>query len=203
MTVATYEATDDIMDVAVALGVSTPTSPLTRRPLLPLTERREVAADETGGLDVLIATLREKTDAVAVLTRPRPPTSPPLPRVRAAVRRLAARAARALETARRAAAWVTSELPSPASVVSTWRAYRSYKPGRHRVRTTWYGAQRSTAQRTGAAHVVRELRRERQPRDQEPALPELWVGHLARYIESVRGYHEALHPTTRHRFICS
>ena len=167
------------------------------------------APDVTGGLDELRQILKEKSsanptvdfsvEAQVVESSTVEPATILVTGVRAFVSRLKAWARRAVETVRETLAW----LASPFTAIAERRRARREKPdytGRHRTATAWYGQQRSTASRVA---IQRRRMSGQQPDDSEPALPEYWVSHMARFIETTRGHEDTLHPKRGYQFICS
>lgn len=153
--------------------------------------------DVTGGLDQLREILREKTSANPVVESVTPPPVPLWTRLRAAFTR-GVQVARAfirnvVSAVKRSLTW----LVAPTVDRVTKQVYRP----RHGIRRTWYGVQRSTADRV----AIHRQNASRQPDDSEPALPELpeyWISHMERFIEVIQGHHDALHPRKGYQFIC-
>jgi hypothetical protein len=177
----------DLIKVAVEVGVFAAQEP-----------------DVTGGLDQLRAILREKTSAnpTVVESSTVEPATTPVTRLRnyalGVLRRVQAWARRAVQTVRETLAW----LHEPFAAIVARRRVKRETPdyaGRHRTASTWYGAQRSTASRVA---IQRRRLSGRQPSDSEPALPEYWVSHVARYIEAIRGHEDVLHPRKGYQFTC-
>jgi hypothetical protein len=160
--------------------------------------------DVTGGLDQLHAILREKTSANPTVVEgstvesATTPVTPPRSRALGVLRRVQAWARRAVKTVRETLAW----LHEPFAAIAARRRVRRETPdytGRHRTESTWYGAQRSTASRVA---IQRRRMAGRQPDDSEPALPEYWVSHMVRAIETIRGHEDVLHPKRGYQFTC-
>jgi hypothetical protein len=158
-------------------------------------------------------------DDLAVFTQPieiwrtPTPTRQLVDELPAIGRRLAAWARRSLATARAATAWISAGVDDAAAPVASWRRRARYR-GRHHVASYWFGRERSTAEQTGYAHRTyrlqvardRTLTIEPSPEGELPGRPTesiYWVGWIERWVEIMRCEQDALHPATRHRFICS
>lgn len=114
-----------------------------------------------------------------------------------------------LEAIRKGTTWCFGWVTPTRTAVSAWWSRMRYN-GRHKVERRWYGRMRSTAERTGIMH--REHRNHQTMRLAEASasseddlcdVPLYWIGWAERFLEIMRNYDEALHPTTHHRFICS
>ena len=114
-----------------------------------------------------------------------------------------------LQALRKGADWCFGWIAPTRAAIGKWRTRMCYG-GKHRVERRWYGRMRSTAERTGIMH--REHRNHQMMRLAEASatseddlcdVPLYWIGWAERFLEVMRDYDEALHPTTHHRFICS
>jgi hypothetical protein len=154
------------------------------------TKKQPIALDETGGIEVIDAVLRESSGTFEVV-RPRR-----RPSLRGALRKLRSWAVRTLQAVRDAAHWLTDPIRN--CEVLRWSRAARYQ-GRHNQPRTWYGVQRSTMNRV----AVQRRNAARQPTDSEPALPEHWVSHMENLITRMRADYQVIHPERSHRFICS
>lgn len=193
MTIAVIEAPEAVLDAEPA-KLDVEGGLLAVQDQIPLTELQSVDLDQTGGLEVIDAVLREDTGCYCIIEHVEPKPSP-FQRFRQLARRVLRQVRDALSAS---LAWLA------APVVSSYRR-RTYR-SRHGVQVRWFGVQLSTSRRVAA------VRRRSTPRPpQEPALPGLtydyehWCSHMANIIESLRLHEELRSHVPEHgrSFVCS